>query len=156
MNDQLDMFAALGLDSGPAKSEKEIRIENAYDAAPDGIALVYTASENGNSTGPHFFLTIDDAMKLCSDNRSKGVIHGTCWAFFWTSLKNYCGNYWDLTDGGIDFTNFFDNGSRDELLNELGIKKIDYWEVYDLLKNAGFKIKNPIDRSIEFVKKLLA
>lgn len=154
MNEQIDMFAAIGLDSMP-KSEKQRRIENAYNAAPDGIALVYTATEKGNSTDPHFFLAIDDAMKLCSDERSKGVLHGTRWAFFWTSLKNYCGNYWDLTDGGLDFTKFYDNGSRDALLDDLGIKKIDYWEVYELLTNAGFKVKNPMDKSIELIKPLL-
>lgn len=154
MNDQIDMFAAMGLESSP-KSENKRRIENAYNAAPDGIALVYTATEKGNCTDPHFFLTIDDAMKLCSDERSKGVLHGTRWAYFWTSLKNYASNYWMGDDGGLDFSKFHDNNSRDGLLAELGIEKIDYWEVYELLKNAGFNVKNPMDKGIELIKKLI-
>lgn len=146
MNGQLDLFSALGMEE-PGKSEKQQRIENARNNAPEGIALVYTATEKGNSTDPHFFMSIDDAMKLCSDERSKGVLHGTKWAFFWTSLKNYCGNYWDLTLNGLDLTKFYDNGSRDALLEELGITKLDFFDVVRQLKRNGISVK--ISRDME-------
>lgn len=140
---QLDLFAGLGMDAPKRIDAKEKRIQDARENAPEGIALVYTATEKGNSTDPHFFMSIDDAMKLCSDERSKGVLHGTRWAFFWTSLKNYCGNYWDLTLNGLDLSKFYDNGSRDALLDELGIRKMDFHEVVGLLERNGIKVKTP-------------
>ena len=152
-HDQLDLFATLGPAEAP-KAPAPKKAFDAYEASPDGIALVYTATEKGNCTDPHFFLTIDDAMKLCSDERSKGVLHGTRWAYFWTSLKNYASNYWMGDDGGLDFSKFHDNGSRDGLLAELGIEKIDFHEVVALLEKAGFKVRTPVDAHKELAERL--
>lgn len=115
---QLDLFNFKSVD------KKTEHILDVREKCPDDIAIVWTATELGNNSDPHYFLNVEDAKKLCSDQRSKGVLHGTKWAFFWSSLKNYCGNYYDLTDGGLDMSKFYDNGSRDWLLDELQIKKI--------------------------------
>lgn len=45
--------------------------------------------------------------------------------FFFTSLKNYLGNFLDLTEHGIDFNGFCDNGSGNDLCVKLGIKPLD-------------------------------
>lgn len=127
----------------PAESKKEQRIANARAAAPEGIALVYTATRAGKATAGHYFMRIEDAKKFCSHPKSKGVVHGNEWAFFWTSLKNYMGNFLDLTEYGIDFSGFCDNGSRDELLNELGICPLNFIEVCKDLELRGFKVKYP-------------
>lgn len=127
----------------PAKSKKEQRIENARALAPKNIALVYTATKCGKASCGHFFMTIDDAKKFCSSPKSKGVMHGNEWAFFWTSLENYLGNFLDLTEHGIDFTAFCDNGSRDDLLQELSIDPYEPWDVCAVLEARGFKVKYP-------------
>lgn len=88
----------------PKETKKERRIAEARAAAPDDIALVYTATRGGKATAGHYFMCLDDAKKFCSHPKSKGVLHGNEWAFFWTSLKNYLGNFLDLTEYGIDFS----------------------------------------------------
>lgn len=140
MEEQLSLF---GADDVERVDPKAKRIEDAYNAAPDDVALLYTATECGNATGGHFFMTIDDAKKFCSDERSSGVLHGTRWAFIWTSLKNYVGNYWDLTLHGVDFTKFSDNGSRDALCDAIGVHPLDPLKVFRDLEAAGIRVKRP-------------
>lgn len=127
----------------PAEDKKEKRIANARAAAPEDIALVYTATRHGKATAGHYFMSIADAKKFCSSPKSKGIIHGNEWAFFWTSLKNYLGNFLDLTEHGIDFSGFCDDGSRDALLEELGILPLNSDEVFNDLERRGFKVKYP-------------
>lgn len=127
----------------PKETKKERRISAARAAAPDDIALVYTATRAGKATSGHYFMRISDAKKFCSHPKSKGVVHGNEWAFFWTSLKNYLGNFLDLTEYGIDFSGFCDNGSRDELLDELGIEPYEAWDVCAVLEKRGFKVIYP-------------
>lgn len=127
----------------PAETKKEKRIKEAYEAAPEGIALVYTATAHGKASCGHYFMRIEDAKKFCSSSKTKGVLHGNEWAFFWTSLKNYCGNFLDLTEHGVDFTAFCDNGSRDDLLQELCIEPYEPWDVCAVLEARGFKVKYP-------------
>lgn len=141
MNEQLSLFAP---DEIERKDEKAQRIDAARDAAPEDVALVYTCTECGNSTGGHYFMRIDDAKRFCADPRSCGTMHGTRWAFFWTSLKNYVGNYWDLTLHGVDFTKFCDNGSRDALCAEIGVRPLSAWQVFDDLERAGIRLKRPL------------
>lgn len=69
-------------------------------------------------------------------------------------LKNYASNYWMGDDGGLDFSKFHDNGSRDGLLAELGIEKIDFHEVVALLEKAGFKVRTPVDAHKELAERL--
>lgn len=127
----------------PAESKKEQRIANARAAAPEDIALVYTATRAGKATAGHYFMRIEDAKKFCSHPKSKGVLHGNEWAFFWTSLKNYLGNFLDLTEYGIDFSGFCDNGSGDALLQELGIEPYEAWDVCAVLEKRGFRVIYP-------------
>ncbi len=128
----------------PGKSEKARRIERGAEAAPEDVALVYTATRAGKATAGHFFMCVDDAKRFCSHPKTKGVIHGNEWAFFFTTLKNYLGNYLDLTEGGIDFTNFCDNGSRNDVLRELGIMPLKPSEVFLDLEKRGFVVKRPL------------
>lgn len=139
MEEQLDLFG----NEPRHRNEKAERIDAARDAAPENIALLYTCTACGNSTGGHFFMEIDDAKKFCDDDRSRGVLHGTPWAFFWTSLKNYCGNYWDLTLHGVDFSKFCDNGTRDKLCDEIGVHPLNPLRVFDELERGGISVKRP-------------
>ncbi|MBD5406314.1 MAG: hypothetical protein HDR56_01685 [Treponema sp.] len=124
----------------PTESKKEERIRLARENAPDNIALVYTATAHGKASCGHFFMKIEDAKKFCSSPKSKGVLLGNEWAFFWTSLKNYLGNFLDLTEHGIDFSKFCENGSKDDLLRKLDIRPLSPVQVFEDLRIRGFNV----------------
>lgn len=55
-------------------------------------AVVYLVTSGGKIghgafKGNLFILTVEDAMKLCSDDCSKGVSRGSPWMMMWTSIK---------------------------------------------------------------------
>lgn len=143
IEEQIDLF---GFTQKTTSQEKSERLKKNHDSVPQNIAIIYTGTECGNFSGPKYFMKIDDAKKFCSDERSKGVLHGTKWAFFWTSLANYVGCYWDLSEHGIDFSHFFDNGSRDGLLAELGIEKLDPREVFGTLEKCGIHVITRLEK----------
>lgn len=126
--------------------ELEINAEPAgFDACLESYAFLWTATEKGNATGVRFMMTVKDAQTFCEDHRTSGVLHGTAWAFFWTTVRNYVEQYGEGLKrlGGqgyeLKLPKFEDNGSRDSLIEELGCKKYDIKETRDIL--ARFDIK---------------
>lgn len=58
------------------------------------MAILYTATEKGNNSGIRFGMSVDDAMAFCESDISRGVLHGTQWAYFWTRLSSFVSCYW--------------------------------------------------------------
>lgn len=111
-----------------------------------GLAILYTATELGNNSGIRFMMTVEDAMRWCDSPASQGVLHGTAWAYFWTSLANYVNCYWMGEEPIIDLRNALDDGSWDKRIEEAGCKKISVWEFSKVLNPLGVKVINEPSR----------
>lgn len=111
------------------------------------IAFLYTATELGNATGIKFGATLEDAKKWCTSPVSRGSLHGTRWAYFWTSALNYCRYHsGDLdTYGGsglyLDLRGLRDNGLWDERLAAAGVKKIPLAELGALVAACAVTVE---------------
>lgn len=106
------------------------------------IALVYTTTEKANSSGIRFATSIADAKKFCSDNRTRGVVHGTQWAFMWTKASTWIQVLSDTENPVIDLKGMRDDGSRDQLISELGVSKIDLADFPEVFTPLGVQVKN--------------
>ena len=81
-------------------------------------------------------MTVDDAMRFCSSDVSKGQMYGSHWAYFWTRVETYRDN---LTDE-INVTKLIDDGSWDKRLAEIGVRKIPLRDFAKHLCPIGFTI----------------
>lgn len=111
----------------------------------DGLskfAFLYTGTETGKNSGIKFMATIEDAQKWCSSPASKGVIHGTKWAYFFTSVANFIGCHWGTEKPILDITKLFDNGEWDERIAASGCQKIGLDEIAQVLKPLGVEVKD--------------
>lgn len=105
------------------------------------LAFLYTASEKHNNSGIRFALSVEEAMVWCESEISRGVLHGTQWAYFWTSAWNYLMRY--NSDGMvIDITGLEDNGQWDARIASLGLRKISLTEFPAVLGALGVEVKN--------------
>ena len=123
-NQQLSLFAE------EVEQTKDRDFGNRY-------AFLFTATEKGNSTDVHFMMTLEDAKKWCSLPISRGLLHGTRWAYFFTSVENFFECHW----GGhaIQTLNAWcDNGKWDEKIKEAGLTKIGWAKSYKMLIDAGY------------------
>lgn len=135
---QLSIFDELDT---PAPSKPQAAPHCDLDALAD-IALVYTTTEKANSTGIRFATNVDDAQKFCSDDRTRGVLHGTQWAFMWTKASTWI-QVLSSTDAPVmDLDGMTDDGSRDGLIAELGVSKIDLTEFPQVFGPLGVRVKN--------------
>ena len=114
-------------------------------------AFLYTATEKGNNSGIRFMMSIEEAEIFCSSPKSRGVLHGTHWAYFFTSVYNYIHahdcygekihpqsrikeKYINLK-GAAD-----DKGNYDWLISELGLNKINISEIPAIMKTVGISV----------------
>lgn len=104
--------------------------------ALEAVALMYTSTELGNSSGIRFALSIEDAHTWCSSSVSRGSLHGTKWAYFWTSAWNYCCEQHEHT---LDLTGMVDSGEWDERIVDAGCKKISLIELPPILEPLGIR-----------------
>jgi len=100
------------------------------------LCFLFTSSFSGGFGGIRFLVTENEAKIFCSDERSKGIMHGGKWAYFYTTIANSFYNQGEQ----IKLSEIIDNGKYDWLLDELGIKKIPKQEWRDLLTPFGFEI----------------
>lgn len=107
------------------------------------IALAYTTTEKANSTGIRFATSVADAQKFCSDDRTRGVLHGTQWAFMWTKASTWIQVLSSTDAPVIDLKGMTDDGSRDSLIEELGINKIELHDFPKVFEPLGVQVKNP-------------
>ena len=115
--------------------------------ALDEFAFLYTATEKGNSTGIKFMASRADAMRWCSDPASRGVLLGTAWAYFWTSVPNFlrhhCGDadtYGDASKLILDLSRLTDNGEWDERIAAAGCRMIKLDEIAGILEPLGVEV----------------
>ena len=110
-------------------------------------ALLYTATEKGNHTDPHFMMTVEDAMAWCESSISRGNMHGTNWAYFWTSVLNFIDCYWMGREPVMDISGVTDNGQWDERIASLGLRKISVNEFAQVLEPLGVTVVDSCPRS---------
>lgn len=110
-------------------------------------AFLYTSTEKGNNSGIHFMMTKADAIKWCSSHVSKGVLHGTYWAYFWTTVENFAFCHWggnhstNPQSGVVDLRRMHDNERWDEEIKKLGLTKFDKRAIYHILYKYGIKVQ---------------
>lgn len=124
-------------------STRDVQTPSIDREALRGIALLYTASEKGNNSGVRFAMSVDDACVWCSSEMSKGVLHGTHWAYFWTSALNFIECYWGTAIPVFDFSNETDNRLWDERIASLGLHKFSFDDMPAVFEPLGVKIILP-------------
>jgi hypothetical protein len=103
-------------------------------------ALLYTATEAGNNSGIRFAMTIEDAKAWCSSDLSKGVLHGTRWAYFWTSIVNFIECHGGPQSGSLSIAGIVDNGEWDERIGALGLKIVHHGQFGQTFGPMGLEI----------------
>lgn len=122
-----------------------------HDSELKQLAFLYTATECGNNSGIRFMMSISDAQIFCEHPKSSGVLHGTHWAYFFTSVYNYLhahDDYGDNVHGAARIHGYElnlkgvadDKGTFDHLIEELGLKKINISEFSKVLGTLGVRV----------------
>ena len=113
------------------------------------FAFCYTATELGNNSGVRFMCSLDDAMRWCEAPESRGQLHGTRWAYFWTRVDRFLRHYSDFTGAQrptevvFRYTGDEDNGEWDERLVAAGVTtKVSPIDAVPLLESLGVKCVN--------------
>lgn len=141
------------------KNQKEIRNEEELDK----WAFLYTATAKGNNSGIHFMMTLEDARKWCSSELSRGVFHGTEWAYFFTSVKNFVNFHcWGMDSeyrtnkkwGVIDLRHYTDNGKWDCKIASLGLKKYGLYDMKRILEPLGIEVLTSFTSAEEILESL--
>ena len=131
---QLDLFEAL-----PTATEAPMQSMGVSDQLSDW-AFLYTATEKGNNSGIKFAMTIEDAMAWCESPVSKGVLHGTRWAYFWTSARNFIACHWGMQEPVLSLKGVTDNGEWDDRIAALGLRKVHYSQFKALFGPMGVEV----------------
>ncbi|MCD7827444.1 MAG: hypothetical protein LUG85_02775 [Clostridiales bacterium] len=109
-------------------------------------AFLYTATRGGEgaaskSSTVRFMMSLEDAQKWCSSDMSCGTLYGTPWAYFFTSVENYCNCHWGQLRGcTLDMRKVNDNGKYDDKIKSLGLKKYNKQEMKEILKAYGIDV----------------
>ncbi len=104
-------------------------------------AFLYTAGRAGHNTGIRFMMTREDAVAWCESDLSHGNIHGNPWAYFFTSVENFCNCHWGQLKGvTLDLRKLTDNGQWDEKIAGLGLTKYGKREIRDILQKYGIEV----------------
>ena len=140
MSEQLSLFDAAELPKTQPK-RKEKRTDSVDLEGLSNYALLYTATETGKNSGIHYVMTVEDAQKWCSSDVSQGQYMGSHWAYFWTSIKNYLTCVWMGDSDVLDLTIVQDNGSWDDKLAAVGVRKIPLKDCPALFAPFGIKVK---------------
>lgn len=109
-------------------------------AALDDLAFLYTGTEKGNNSGIRFAMTRSDAMAWCGSDISRGVLHGTAWAYFWTSARNFIDCHWGLHKPKLDIRKLIDNGQWDARIASLGLRKIGFSQFREVFEPMGVEV----------------
>lgn len=108
--------------------------------ALDRYALLYTATEKGNNSGIRFAMSVEHAQAWCSLPTSTGVLHGTRWAYFWTSVANFVRCHWGPKEPKIITKGIVDNGQWDERIAAAGLRKIDVRDFAHVFVPLGIEV----------------
>lgn len=109
--------------------------------------LVYMVTRHGGYQGNLYMLHREDAIKLCSDDCSRGRGQWGEWMFCWTSMDHFAKD----DDAAIMHKNVHsklepfefirDSGKQDDDFKRLGIIKPELYEMEEELKRMGFELK---------------
>lgn len=118
---------------------------DALDQRLRDYAFLYTGTAKGNYSGIRFMLTTEQAKQWCSSDISCGVLYGTEWAYFFTTVWQFI----EVYGQPIDLSGLKDNGQWDERLKMLGLEKIALDEIAGVLGAYGVDVVgNPhVDRN---------
>lgn len=120
----------------------QIPYEAASKVTLSDLAFCYTAGRSGHNSGIRFMMSREDAMTWCSSDVSHGVLHGSPWAYMWTSVENYCFCHWGQLKGVlIDMHRLEDNGQWDDKILALNLKKYDRTAIQQILGCFGIEVK---------------
>lgn len=105
------------------------------------LAFLYTATATGKNSGIHFMMSRDDAVTWCESDLSHGTYLGHPWAYFWTSIENFCNCHWgQLKNAELDLRKVRDNGKYDEIIESLGLVKYGKHEMKKILALYGIRV----------------
>lgn len=133
-------YAPTLFDSPPVVEQLDI------SAGLDSLAFLYTATDAGNNSGIRFMLTRDEAEIWCSSPVSCGTLHGTRWAYFFTTVANFIRHHQGDDDAYGSFTptinlqGLHDSGEWDERIADLGLTKIGFSDFADVLGPLGVEV----------------
>lgn len=133
---QLALFDRASCEAVP----KEMRESVSLHVGLDDLAFLYTATEKGNNSGIRFAMSRQDAMTWCESDISRGALHGTAWAYFWTSARNFIECHWGLHKPRLDIRKLQDNGQWDERIAALGLRKISFPEFRSVFGPLGVEV----------------
>lgn len=126
------------------------KLSGEHDDALRALAFLYTATEKGNNSGIRFMMSLDDAMAFCEHPKSSGVLHGTHWAYYFTSVYNFLhahDDYAGIEHAGARVHEKFlnlkgateDKGTFDWLIEEMHLHKINISEIPKVLEPLGVR-----------------
>ncbi len=119
--------------------------EHREDGAKRGLSdwcFLYTAGRAGRNSGIRFMMTREDAMAWCESDVSKGILHGHPWAYFFTSVENFCNCHWGQLRGAVlDLRKLEDNGQWDGKIEALHLRKYGKKEIKQILATYGIEVR---------------
>ena len=107
----------------------------------ENLALVYMVTAKGGNAGNLFILDKQDAIRLCSDDCSKGAARGSSWLFMWTTIDHYIRNDDEYAGNKPEFVFIKDSGKQDADFARLGIRKLTQSEQKEIIERIGYKYK---------------
>lgn len=111
-------------------------------AALEEYAFLYTASESGNNSGIRFMMTTTEAQAWCSDAISRGMLHGTRWAYFYTTVSKFISCHWGTKEPKVVIADLVDNGQWDDRIAAVGLTKISLSDFARVLTPFGVKVES--------------
>ncbi|MCD8383274.1 MAG: hypothetical protein LUC39_02935 [Clostridiales bacterium] len=134
MEEQLSLF------SRPATPEPSVTGPPGGKTLSDW-AFLYTAGRAGHNTGIRFMMSREDAVAWCESDLSHGNVHGNPWAYFFTSVENFCNCHWGQLKGvTLDLRKLTDNGQWDEKISGLGLTKYGKGDIRKILEPYGIRV----------------
>ena len=135
MEEQLSLF-----DIQTVTPQTELPISISGKSLSDWCFL-YTAGAAGRNSGIRFMMKINDAQAWCESDLSHGVLHGNRWAYFYTSVENFCYCHWGQLKGAtLDLRKLTDNGEWDDKIAGLGLVKYGKKDIKRILSEYGIEV----------------
>lgn len=134
------MSQALQLSLLPAKDGRPSKRARVLNPQLSEWAFLYTSTEKGNNSGIRFLMTLDHAQQWCDSDVSRGVLMGTKWAYFFTTVARYLEVTCPTVEPRLDIGGCYDNGEWDERIAALGLKKIDLVHCRRILGPLGVRV----------------
>lgn len=99
--------------------------------------------------GYHFMMPLEDAVKWCESDASRGSLYGNPWSYFFVNVDNYAFHIWDGNaerdakdpqTAVLDLRGMKDNGKYDKKISEMGLRKYNKKQIKEIMGEYGIKI----------------